>query len=119
MFFCSYLIKSIRVVPCGVLVLLSKNKKIILADLNRWIEIFLDNKTDNKFKIIRYFMYLMVRLPEFRSLVYHRLGFVGSILKYIYPPLSSLYIFTEDIGEGLYIQHGFATGIGAESIGKN
>ena len=37
----------------------------------------------------------------------------------ITPPISSLYITTDDIGEGLFIQHGFATIISAKRIGKN
>ncbi len=115
----TYLIKSIRLVPCLSVVLFSKNNKIIMLDSCRWTEIFLETKSENKLKDLLNFVYLLIRLPEFRSLVYHRLGFAGYVLKYIYPPLSSLYIYTQDIGEGLYIQHGFATGIGAEKIGKN
>ena len=33
--------------------------------------------------------------------------------------MESLYIYTKDIGGGLYIQHGFATIISAQKIGKN
>ncbi len=33
--------------------------------------------------------------------------------------MSSLYIVTPQVGEGLFIQHGFATVIAAASIGKN
>lgn len=117
-YFCCYAIRSLRAIPCGVLVLLSKNKKVILVDLNRWVEISLGKEATSKISKIYYFLYLMIHLPEFRSLVYHRLGFAGSVIKHIYPPLCSLYLFTKDIGEGLYIQHGFATGIGG-IIGKN
>lgn len=33
--------------------------------------------------------------------------------------MKSLYIYTEDIGGGVYIQHGFATIITAKKTGKN
>ena len=33
--------------------------------------------------------------------------------------MESLYIYTEDIGGGLYIQHGFSTIITARKIGEN
>jgi len=33
--------------------------------------------------------------------------------------LSSLYIYADNIGKGLFIQHGFATIIAAKSIGEN
>ncbi|WP_311315858.1 hypothetical protein [Neobacillus sp. MER 74] len=45
--------------------------------------------------------------------------FISQLLKIFYKPLSSLYIYTDDIGEGLFIQHGFSTIIIAKRIGKN
>jgi serine O-acetyltransferase len=33
--------------------------------------------------------------------------------------MNTLFISTKDIGEGLFIQHGFATIIAAKSVGKN
>jgi serine O-acetyltransferase len=33
--------------------------------------------------------------------------------------MNTLFIYTKDIGPGLYIQHGFATIISAKSIGKD
>ena len=33
--------------------------------------------------------------------------------------MPTLYIYTKDIGPGLFIQHGFATIISAEKIGRN
>ena len=40
-------------------------------------------------------------------------------MKIFLPPLSSLYIWTQDIGGGLFIQHGFATVIAANKMGKH
>lgn len=65
------------------------------------------------------FIYLMVQFPEFRNLMYYRLGAVGSFLNLFYPKLSTLFIHTANIGGGLYIQHGFSTIIAAKSIGTH
>ena len=37
----------------------------------------------------------------------------------VYPPMSTLYLETGEIGGGLFIQHGFATMVAARSIGEN
>ena len=41
------------------------------------------------------------------------------IASLFFAPMSTLYIFAPNIGEGLFIQHGFSTIIAANSIGKN
>jgi serine O-acetyltransferase len=60
--------------------------------------------------------------PEFRSLFYKRVGsnsrFVW-ILRLLYPPQAALFIYTKQLGGGVFIQHGFATIISAKSIGRN
>ena len=47
------------------------------------------------------------------------MGKVQYLVRWMCPPLDSLYIRTKNIGGGLLIQHGFATIIQAESIGEN
>ena len=42
-----------------------------------------------------------------------------NILKFLVPPMPTLYIYTPSIGGGLFIQHGFATIICAKSIGRH
>jgi serine O-acetyltransferase len=70
--------------------------------------------------------YLLLRLREFRSVAYYRLGLggpawqaVGWILARIYPPQISLSIDCPDIGPGLYFEHGFSTVVTAERIGRD
>jgi serine O-acetyltransferase len=68
------------------------------------------------------FLRLMSTLPEFRSLFYYRVKgpfLLRALLKSLCPPLSSLFIHTPEIGPGLFIQHGFATIIAANRIGRN
>jgi serine O-acetyltransferase len=58
---------------------------------------------------------------EFRTLVFYRTKPRGlaRILWLVYPPQRLLFLRAPVIGPGLYIQHGWATGVGARSIGKN
>lgn len=66
--------------------------------------------------------WLLYHIPEFRNLVIYRLSkypIRRRIVALFYPPMQTLYLYTPDIGGGLYIQHGFATMIAAKSIGEN
>ncbi len=69
----------------------------------------------------------LLGMPEFRSLCYHRFRhhggaaarLVAQFLAVFYRPLGSLYLHTREIGEGLYIQHGFSTIVVARRVGRN
>ena len=73
------------------------------------------------------FIYLFFEFQEFRNLFYYRVKKAKSILvrilliisKIVMRDLSTLYITSNNIGGGLFIQHGFSTIISAESIGEN
>ncbi len=63
---------------------------------------------------------------EFRNLYNFRLaktGALGLVISraqaIVFKPELSLFVRSDSIGPGLYIQHGFATAIAAESIGAN
>lgn len=64
---------------------------------------------------------LLSSLPEFRSILYYRLKlWKYNPIKLFYPPLKSLYIpYSQKIGEGLVVQHGFSTIFNCESMGEN
>src|SRR5690606_11365768 len=53
------------------------------------------------------------------NLFYHRIGSLKFLIRPLGPGLSTLYMSTPKIGEGLFIQHGFSTIISAKSVGKN
>lgn len=93
----------------------SIHKETITADINRWAEVL--HWQGDAIKNLKKLLYCK---PEFRNLFYYRLQskFVR-ILSLIAKPISTLFIWTENIGPGLFIQHGFATVIAAKSIGKN
>ena len=70
----------------------------------------------------------MTYKKEFRNLLLHRLKYPArgvasfvhfAIVRMLWKPMDTLYIYTKDIGGGLYIQHGFATIISAKKIGEN
>ena len=66
------------------------------------------------------------RKPEFRNLLYHRLRRAGPgarmaarVASIIYRPEPTCRLWTDDIGEGLYIAHGVATMIGVKKVGRH
>lgn len=71
---------------------------------------------------IQLFAYFVARHAEFRSIIHARLrrrlpAVARWIVAIFWRPLDSLYIYCDDIGPGLYVQHGFSTTITAKSIG--
>ena len=112
-----------RTLPVYLCMLCSKQKDLIKADVARWNEI--EQIDFNLFESVNW--YLTYR-KEFRNLLQHRFKhpsytlsslFHFVVARILWKPLETLYIYTKDIGGGLYIQHGFSTIIGAKKIGKN
>ena len=103
-------ISIFRLIPHIIIYKTHKNRNIIQCDVNRWLKI-INNKLG--------FCYLMTFLPEYRNLFYKRIGKISHLIRWLCPPMNTLFIDTNNIGPGLFIQHGFATIIVAESIGKD
>ena len=112
-----------RTLPVYLCTMVSRQKSLIKADIARWNEI--DQIPFNFFESINWHM---TYKKEFRNLIQHRLKnpartFLAmghyAIARILWKPMESLYIYTEDIGGGLYSQHGFATIITAKKIGEN
>lgn len=57
--------------------------------------------------------------PEFRTVVYYRIGHASKLISWLFRPQSCCYLNCSDIAGGLHIQHGFATIVSARSIGNN
>ena len=117
------LINYPRTLPVYLAVLCSPQKNLIKKDVERWNQI--DNVPFGLFESLNWYM---TYKKEFRNLIQHRLKHPSHtpmsmmqffITRMLWKPLESLYIYTKDIGGGLYIQHGFATIITAKKIGKN
>ncbi|HUO37017.1 MAG TPA: serine acetyltransferase [Mycobacterium sp.] len=69
------------------------------------------------------FAYLSGALTEFRTLVHYRLRSsppaLRVLLRVVYRPAATLTVDADRIGPGLFIQHGVATIVTAESIGHH
>ncbi len=104
---------------------LSSSKPVIEKDIERWLRETQD--IDVNSPKWRGLVWLLWKYPEYRNLFYYRIKSDKRILnrilleiaKLFFAPMSTLFINTPSIGDGLFIQHGFSTIIAARSIGKN
>ena len=112
-----------RTLPVYLCAMCSRQKHLIKADVARWNQI--DGISYNFFESINWYM---TYKKEFRNLIQHRLKKPAqtidawihyAIARILWKPMETLYIYTTDIGGGLYIQHGFSTIITAKKIGEN
>ena len=123
------MVNYIRTAPIYAAIRMSAHREIIEMDFERWWQncsTLMDPVSVKKrFTALNW---LLLYKPEYRSLLLHRFRrnpktlmsiFHFVIMRILWKPLESLYIETEDIGGGLFIQHGFSTIICAERIGKN
>ena len=88
-----------------------------IMDLQRWRDICKIEDSD-RFVLAQ----LMWQYPEFRNLFIYRNRFRRAYrtwIKFWYKPMDTLYLQAKEIGGGLFIQHGFATMVTAESVGEN
>ena len=112
-----------RTFPVYLCAMFSKQKNLIKSDIARW------NKIDQiDFNFFQSLNWYLTYKKEFRNLLQHRFKHPSQsicglihymIARILWKPMESLYIYTKEIGGGLYIQHGFATIISARSIGEN
>jgi serine O-acetyltransferase len=107
-------LEFIRCLPHLLLFYFHRNREIIKGDVDRWIQVY-----DIQYGEPQRFLYLLSFFPEFRNVFYHRIGNWKFFLNPLCPKMPTLYILTDKIGKGLFIQHGFATIIAAKSIGEN
>jgi serine O-acetyltransferase len=110
--------------PMLILFFLSKNKEVIILDVSQWIK-RLDKSKESSPAWIN-LLYLLSMYQEFRNIYYYRIkqgGPIGFVLtqgfKILYKQCPSLFIDSDNIGSGLFLQHGFSTIIAADSIGEN
>lgn len=107
-------LKSLRFIPALIMSSVSKSAGVIAYERDRWLAC-----NNMQMKGTRGFLCLMMKFPEFRSLVYYRTG--CGWLRHFGRGQSNLYFHTpsEKIGKGLIIWHGYSTVINAESVGND
>ncbi|MDR3591522.1 MAG: serine acetyltransferase [Negativicutes bacterium] len=112
-------INLLRTFPAIVAFYQSPGRECIEKDIAVWKRL---NRIDDMCQW-KQLCWLLTFRCEFRNLFYKRVQkhswFFAKMLTIVLPPLDSLFIATEDIGPGLYIQHGFSTIIAAKSLGAN
>jgi serine O-acetyltransferase len=115
------LMRRMLALPALLAFQLTNRKELILADIRRWAEI-----EGRPYRMPATLLDLIAERHEFRTLMYHRLRhgnaagrIVGRLAFVLLPQRVALYLASPDIGPGLYIQHGFATGVDAEYIGAD
>lgn len=93
----------------------SKSKDLFEQD-----QVFTRSRRGNPFsnKILQ-FAYYIDFLPEYRSVFYRRVRYLGPLMNIFYPGQKTLYIRTLQIGGGICINHGHSTEVNAKSIGRN
>lgn len=103
-------------IPHLVVFFLGGSKWLIQSDLKR-----MKKQTDVCMSIYLYLLYMLRNNSYFRSLFYHRIGPVYSMLIGWWRPGDKYFSIskTTKIGEGMLIAHPYATILNAESIGKN
>lgn len=108
--------------PLWLSVIRSDSADLVLADVDWWMRCINHPELSRLDQYSR-FAYLAGALPEFRSLLHYRLRNAPLALRIslraFYRPEPTLTIDVGSIGPALFIQHGVATRIGAESIGSH
>lgn len=112
-----FLANAVRLLPHLALFRYGPNRSLTETDLDRWRDLVL--RSEPGLSRAGVFLRLMIRHPEYRNLFYHRAGPLHRPLKFLCPPMSTLYLPVSKIGPGLFIQHGFSTIVWAREIGAN
>lgn len=115
--FC-FAVSAITLAPHLFLLSMAKPDHPIFRDIEAWSEKLLGKAITRRVELLRTAVELLSGAPEFRNLFYYRLP-RARFFKFLARPESTLQIHTPTIGPGLFIQHGFATIISAESIGAD
>lgn len=107
--------RSIFLLPHVLVFKFCKNHDVMCADVDRWREFYFGYKHGYTYS----FLLAMVFFKEYRNVFYLRLGNIKYFLRIFCKPVESLYLASKNTGPGLFIQHGFSTIVGVQSMGKN
>jgi len=113
------ILSAMRLLPHVCVYAVHDKDGLVRSDIDRWSHILFRKSALSEWGRLWMLLWLLTLYPEFRNLFYKRTGLVGRIFGPLCKPMSTLFIDTEDIGRGLFIQHGFATIVSAKRIGDN
>lgn len=111
-----FALRSIFLLPHFFVFKLCEKHDVLCKDLESWRKLC---PKKNNCSYTYLFFYMMCHFKEFRNVFYLRLGNIKYFLKIFCKPLDSLYLTSKNMGPGLFIQHGFSTIVGVESMGSN
>ena len=100
---------------------LSSQRKKIDMDLDRFCKVHIGHVPENYYRYLHLYREL-VGFAEFRSLFLFRMGKMGHIIGLLMPKAQTNLTFSvprDKFAGGVFIQHGFATGVSAHSVGEN
>jgi serine O-acetyltransferase len=107
-----------RIMPVWFFSRSNKVRELIDKELAYWGKCL---KMENM-KSFMMFSIILCTHKEYRNLLENRFRILGNgrriIFRVLFPLMDTLNICCDDIGECLFIQHGFATQISAKKIGK-
>ena len=123
-FFSAHCIRSVLHI---FLFFTSPSKSVIEKDIDKWIKLEHEDLHEQHLPFWKQLVWLLWKHEAYRNLFYFRIKrdyllssrILLEIASLIYRPRNTLFIRADTIGEGLFIQHGYSTGIGGHSIGKN
>lgn len=103
-----------------ILYVTSKDRKKLLMDLSRFRKVHYnaENEILGFWKIYQEF----IGFAEFRSVFWFRCGKYSKLVSWIFPATEPRLTFdcrTENVGGGIFIQHGYCTDISVRSMGEN
>ena len=113
-------LSAIRLAPHLILMLLSSNRNLIWADMDRFGKLSKRGQPQNLMERVFLFINLMTFVPEYRTVFYLRTDKLVRVLLSIFcRRMPTLDIIAKSVGPGLFIQHGHGTNVSAEEIGEN
>lgn len=112
-----FLVKSFFASPVILVSLLHPSIDIIKYEVRCYLSAVLYR--DKPFLIGFYIVF--TELSDFRSVLYMRLGLIGSFFKYIYRGQNQFYIFnkSDKVGKGFLVHHPISSRISCRNIGED
>lgn len=107
-------LSSVRTLPHLLAYRLSQRRAEIDTDLDVWAEQY--DCVGSRTEVL---LHLLTWRKEFRNLFYYRIKPQHHFLKWLLPPLPTLFLNAREIGPGLFIQHGDGSRINGEHIGSH
>ncbi len=104
----------IRFFPHLIIYSFSKNKSLIVED----IEAYQKEYSINKSKVFS-LLFLLFHHRSFRGLFYFRIGEIKWLIRFLAPEIQNLGFSKTPIGGGLILYHAYGTILNATSIGRN